>query len=646
MLDRMRNWGRSTGVKFLFGFLILVFAFWGVGTGLANLRIKPVATVNGKRIFSTDLDRESDRLKRTLTQVYGPSADSVLRNVNLRQEALNQIIEQRLIVDEARHVGIRISDESLANSIAADPKFQDQGNFDPQRYQDILQANDLLPADYEALMRGSLMQDALREMVEQGVQVSDAEARHAYDLRNEKVKLAYLQIPYQDFVAKISPTPKQVEDYYNSHKDDFREPERIKIEYLTYDPATLAAKVSPSDKEIDDYYKSNLTKAYTHPDEVHARHILIEVPSGATPEQKATAKTKAEGILKQLQNGADFTKLAKEDSQDPSTKLEGGDLGTFGRNQMIKPFEDAVFSMKPAELRLVETKFGFHVVKLDSISPAHVDKEPDVRTKIIEALRNQAGGRMARQALDEDVSSALGAASLADIAKKRGLQDIETPAISRVDAASVVHDDKLVEAAFKLDVGQVRAISGGKDSAPYLVKLIAREPEHTPPLKDIEPKVREAYIKDSAEAQASAKARDLLKQIKSADDFGKVAQANKLTIHSTGSFQRSSETVPEIGSFPEVTDAAAEEPKIPGVIDRVMQNKGDVYIFEVTERTLPSDQDWKSAQNDFTTEFQQHQRAEAWQHFIEGLKSRAKITVDSSQFAQGGPGSAPGPSDL
>src|SRR5579872_2178115 len=374
MLDRMRSWGRSTAIKVLFVFLILAFAFWGVGAGLAG-RVKPVATVNGKRILSSDLDRESDRLKRTLTQVYGASADSVLRNVNLRQEALNQIIEQRLIVDEARHVGIRISDESLANSIAADPKFQQDGNFDAEKYEQILQANDLLPADYEALMRGSMMQQALRDMVQQGVQVSDAEARHEYDLRNEKVKLAYLTIPYQDFVAKISPTAKQVEDYYNAHKDDFREPERVKIEYLSYDPAVLAAKVSPSDKEIDDFYKSNLTKLYTHPDEVHARHILLEVPSGATPEQKASAKAKAEGILKQLQNGADFAKLAKEDSQDPATKLDGGDLGTFGRNQMIKPFEDAVFSMKPGELRLVETKFGFHVVRLEATSPARVDKE-------------------------------------------------------------------------------------------------------------------------------------------------------------------------------------------------------------------------------------------------------------------------------
>ena len=644
MLDRMRSWGRSTTVKVLFAFLMIAFAFWGVGTGLA-MRVRPVATVNGNRILATELDRETEQVKRTLSQVYGANAQLVLRNVNLRQEALNQIIEQRLIADEARHLGIRVSDQSLADTIATDPKFQDGGRFDPQRYQEILQANELLPSDYENSLRGSLMQDALRQMVEQGVQVNDAEARHAFDLRNQKVKLAYVQIPYQDFTAKISPTPKQVEDYYKAHQDDFREPERVKLAYIHYDPAILAAKVSPSDKDIEDYYKSNLKKLYTHPDEVHARHILIEVPSGATPEQKAKAKAKAEDILRQLQKGADFAKLAKEDSQDRSTSLDGGDLGTFGRNQMIKPFEDAAFSMKPGELRLVETKFGFHDVKLDSAIPAHVDKMEDVRPKIIEALRGESGGRMARQALDEDVSAALGGANLPDLAKKRGFEVIETLSFSRADAAGVVHDQKLIEAAFKLDAGEVRAVSGGTGAAPYLVKLIAREPAHVPPLKDIEAKVRDACIRTNAQTQARAKAQDLLKQMKTADDFDKLARANNLTIRRTDSFLRSSESVPEIGSFPEVTDAAGVVPKIPGVIDRVMQNKGDAYIFEVTERTLPSDEDWKSAENDFTAEFQQRRRAEAWTRFIDALKSRATITVDSSQFAQSGPASAPEPLD-
>jgi peptidyl-prolyl cis-trans isomerase D len=640
MLDRMRNWGRSTAVKVLFGFLMIAFAFWGVGAGLA-MRVHPVASVNGSRILANEIDTESEQIKRTLTQIYGANAQQLLHNINLRQEALNQLIEQRLIADEARHLGIRVSDETLAGNIAADPKFQEGGSFDPKKYEDILQANELLPSDYENSVRGNLMRDALQQMVNQGVQVSDADARHAYDLRDEKVKLAYLQIPYQEFAAKISPTPKQVEDYYNSHKDEFKEPERIKIAYIHYDLAILGGKVTPSDKDIEGYYKSNLKKLYTHPEEVHARHILIEVPSGATPAQKAKAKAKAEAIMAQLRKGADFAKLAKTESEDPSNRSDGGDLGSFGRGQMIKPFEDAVFSMKPGEMRLVETKFGFHDVKVESSSPAHVDKMQDVRPKIVEALRVDAGGRAARTALDEDVSSAIGGGPLQDLAKKRGLEVIETPSFASSDAAGVVHDQKLIDAAFKLDVGQVRAIPGEKGAAPYLVKLIAREPEHVPPLKDIEAKVREAYVRSTAEAQARARAQDLLKQIKTADDFDKVAQADKLTIHHTDAFLRSSESVPELGSFPEVTDAAGVVAKIPGVIDRVMQNKGDAYIFEVTDRTAPTAEDWKTAQTDFTPEFVQQRRAEAWTRFIEALKSRAKITVDATQFAQGGPNSGP-----
>lgn len=632
MLEQLRRQGRSTWSKVLLYTLAAVFCFWGIGYGFFA-RVHPVATVNGQRILATELDKEANRLRQTLQQIYGANAAAVMRGINLRQEALDQLIESQVVSNESRRLGISISDAALQNAIASDPSFQVDGQFDFQRYSDILASNELTPNDYEASKRISLMQSALRQMVEQGVQVSDAEARSAYDLRNQKISLAYIEVPNADFAAKIAPTPQQLEDYYKSHTEEFREPERVKVSYLHYDPMLLAAKVNPSDSDVADYYKRNLKSRFTHPDQVHASHILIAVPDGATQAEKDKAKAKAEEVLKQAEKkGADFAKLAHQYSDDPSTRLQGGDLGTFGRNQMIKPFEDAVFSMKPGELRIVETKFGFHVVKLDAFIPAHTDTLAEAKPKIIDALRGDAGERIAREALDQDVSAALSGQSLQDLAKKRGIEVVETPAFSKEDAMNVVHDPKLVEAAFKLDPGQVSAVPSG--AAPYLVKLLSREPSHIPPFKDVEAKAREHYVRANAESQARARARQLLEQIKSPAEFDKVAVSNKLAVHRTDSFPRSSNSIPGIGTFPEVTDAAAMVAQIPGVIDRVMENRGDSYIFEVTARSMPSDDEWKSGQKTFTEEFLQQRRGEAWTRFLEALKSRADIKIDRDQLGQ------------
>ncbi len=630
MLEVFRRHAYSWGTRIVLGLITVIFMFWGIGTGLFS-QVHPVATVNGQRVLAAEVDKEADNLRQQLQQMYGPNASMLLKNVNLRQEALDRIIEKRLLTAEARHIGIVVSDDTLQNEIGQQAAFQTDGRFDFDRYQEVLRSNNMFPADYEAAMRASMIQDGLRRMVDQGVQVSADEARRAYDLRNQKIALAYVEIPYQPFMSKVSPTPQQIEDYYKKNQENFREPERIKIAYVHYDPQVLAAKVNPSDKEIEDYYKRNLSSQFAHPEQVHARHILIEVPAGASAEEKAKAKAKAEDILKKAgQKGADFAKLATEYSQDSGSKLQGGDLGTFGRGQMIKPFEDAVFSMKPGEIRLIETRFGFHVIKLEALIPAHTDTLEQARPKIIEALRAQAGNRLAREALDQDISAALGGESLQDIAKKHGIEAIETPEFSQQDAMKVVQDRRLLEAAFKLEPGQVRAIPGG--GAPYLVKLVSRTPSQIPPLKQIEAKVREAYVRSVAESDAHAEAEKQLSQFKNPEEFDKTAQQNKLAVHRTDPFPRSSGSIPGLGAFPEVADEAAGSPTVPGVIGRVMDKDGNSYIFEVISRAAPSDEDWKSAEASFTQEYLLQRRAEVWTRFIDELKEHARITVDTSQF--------------
>jgi len=632
MLEGIRRYQYSWQVKTTFAFLALTMSFWGFGGGGLFNRIHPVATINGNQILADQVDREATNLRQVLQQMYGANAAAVLKNINIRQEALDRLIEGQLISEEARHLGISISDEALQQKIATTPAFQRDGQFDFDTYQELLRGNNMLPSEYENGERKQMIADTLRNMINAGVQVSDDEARHAFNLRNERVGLRYIEVPYADFSAKVAPTENQIADFYKKNSEQFREPARVRITFVHYAPLALAANYKPSDKEIQDYYNRNLKTAFTHPDQVHARHILLAVPSGATDSERAAAKLKAADVLKQAQAGGDFAKLAAKYSEDPSNNLQGGDLGTFGRGQMIKPFEDAVFAMKPGQVTMVETHFGFHVVKLEDIKPAHTDTLAEAQPKIIDTLRTDAGAKLARDATREDLAAALSGTTLQDLAKKRGLDAVDPPMFAQNEQIKGAEGDReLTQSAFKLEPGQVRIVP--EKGAPYLIKLIAREPSTIPPLKNIEAQVRDALIRSTAEADAGNQAEKILVAIKSPADFDKAAAANKLAVRSVDPFPRVDHAVPGIGQFPEVTDAAAGVPAVPGVIDRVMENGGNAYLFEVVSRTEPSEEEWKSAQKSFMQDYVEQRRAQAWTRFVDQLKNTAKVRIDTDQLA-------------
>ena len=631
MLDMMRRHAYSWVTRTILILIIIVFGFWGVGSGLFS-QVHPVASVDGNRILAIEVDKESQQLQEILQQMYGANAAAVMKNINMRQEALDRIIENRLIATEARHLGLHVSDAELQQKIATLPGFQQNGQFDFDQYQEVLRERGMMPAEFESSMRTEMTQDTLQQMVDQGVQASDPEIRHAFNLRNQEVGLAYLEFAWNDFTAAVKPTDQQIADFYKAHVEDFREPERVQIMFIHYEPLTLAAKLTPSDKDIEYYYKTNLTSRFTHPDMVHAQHILVAVPEGASDKEKAAAKARAEDILKQAQaKGGDFDKLAAKYSDDPSNKDHGGDLGSFGRGQMIKPFEDAVFSMKPGEIRIVETKFGYHVVKLDSFSPAHTDTLAEARPKIISDLREQTGTRLARQAIDEDLTAALGGADLPELAKKRGIDAVtSTPFAKGESIAGIGQDSKLAEAALALDKGQVRAVP--EQDAPYLIKVIDKTPAHVPPLKDIASTVRQAYIRAYAEIAAHNQAEKLIAQIKTPADLRNLAAANKLTIHNVDPFERASHAISGIGQFPEVTDAAGIVATVPGLIPAVMEQDGNAFIFEVTSRSDPDEEQWASAKQAFTDDYLSRRRAQVWTEFVDQLRAESNIVIHADQL--------------
>jgi peptidyl-prolyl cis-trans isomerase D len=630
MLDRFRGHQNSWATWVVGGILAFFMTFFGLSTGFFG-RIHPLATVNGKQILSDQVDKQATEIRNLYQQMYGANAAEALKSMNLREQALDMLIERQLVQEEATRLGIRVSTTALQQKIATDPNFQHDGQFDFDAYQQILRDNGLLPHEYEDRVRDEMVSSALKSMIDLGIDVSSDEVRHAYNLRNEKIGLNYVEFDWTNFTAGITPTAQQLDDFYKKYRDDFVEPERVKIEFIHYVPAMMAAKFTPSEADVETYYKNHLKSTFTHPEEAHARHILVSVPAGATPAEKESARQKALDILKQAKGRADFAKLAAKYSDDPSNKFSGGDLGTFSRGQMVKPFEDAVFKMKPGDITLVETSFGFHVVKLDALSPAHVDTLNEAKPKIIETIRDEEGARLARNAVNEDLSAALAGASLEDLAKKRGLDVVETAEFARNEPIKGVPDAApLIDAAFKTDVGQVRGVPAS--GAPYLIKLVARVPSHVPPLKDISDKVRDAFVKSAASDKAHAEAVRVLAQVRGAENFAAVAVQDKMALKTVPPFVRSSNNIPGIGQFPEVTDEAGLVASLPVMFDHVMERSGNAYLFEVTARIDPSDQEWKNDEKQFTEEYLANRRQLAWQRFLEQLKSDARITIDSDQL--------------
>jgi len=636
MLQVFRKHAYSWTIRVLLVILGGIFTLFFGGLSYFT-RVRPVAMVDGQRILPDQIDQEVIKVRNIITNRYGQNAGTMLEGLNLRQMALEELIQQILITKEAHRLGLQVSDEDLWKFVESQTAFQLGGRFDFLQYQNTLRSNDMQPADYERDTRDQILTDTLRLMITNAVQMSAPEARDEFNQFNEKLSLAYIEIPYVNFTTGIQPTDKELSKFYEENKDLFREPERAKIVFIRYDPAAVAGKTPPSEEAIGEYYQRNLETTFTHPREVRARHILISVPPDATPAQRTAAKAKADKILQELKAGGDFAKLAKQYSDDPGTRDNGGDLGSFRRGEMVKPFEDAAFKLQPGQLDIVESQFGYHIIQVESVSPAHTDTMQEVRPKIVTALKLKEGNEVGRQDADQDVAAALVGRSLDELAKKRGLVAVETPYFTQNETLKGAEDNpKLAPAAFALRPSQVRRIINGP--VPFLVKVLDHKPARIPPLNEIKDLVRQTLVRVTAESKANEAATAMLKQIRTVSDFGAVAAENHLQVRTTGDFPRSSRTVPGVGTVPEATEGAAAVPTLPGVIDRVIESGGNSFIFEAISRTPPSEEEWKSEGPAFTEQLLERRRAAAWLTFVGELKGRAQIVVHSDEIGGGANG--------
>ena len=391
-----RNWM----MLFILVLILPSFVFFGIqGYNSYVDKDGALATVDGAPITQQEYDAAlRDRVER-LRQGLGANFDpKLLETPEARAAVLDQLVLDRALANEAAKSNVVITVDRLREFISNQPAFQQDGKFSYDRYKAFLASRGQSEASFEQSLRNDLRKQTLVQAVVESAITPKQVIDRIERILLEQREVRELRFPAEQFASKVSITDAQVAEYYQANRTQFEIPESVRVEYVVLSPDTVAGNVKVAEEAVKSYYEQNKAR-YGTEEQRRASHILI-APEGS---DKAGARKKAEEILAKVKaNPNDFAKLARENSKDSGSAVQGGDLGFFGRGMMVKPFEETAFRLKAGEISdVVETDFGFHIIRVTEIKPAQAKPFADVRADIERELKNQQAQKNFTEAADQ-----------------------------------------------------------------------------------------------------------------------------------------------------------------------------------------------------------------------------------------------------
>lgn len=391
MFESVRNNRRA--VQLFLGLITLPFAFWGVESYVRNAGAgDDVATVGGSKISQQEFQRALQaQQERMRTQMGGRDIPAAaLDNPELRKAVIDSLVNQRLLAVHAQKAHLLVADQSLAQFIASVPELQENGKFSPARYEALVSAQGMSKEAFEQKLRQDMVVQQSVGAIAQASMPGEVAAGRWLAAQLESRTISEVQYKPEDFLAQAKVSADAVRTFYETNHKAFEVPEQAKAEFVVLDRQTLAAQAGVSDEEVKAWYDSHQDQ-YKQPEERRASHILITVAKDAPADAVKAAQAKIADILAQVKkNPGNFANLAKQYSQDPGSAKQGGDLGWFGHGAMVKPFEDAAFSLKEGAVSdVVRSDFGFHIIQVTGVHAEKVKTLADVRAQIAASLKEQ-----------------------------------------------------------------------------------------------------------------------------------------------------------------------------------------------------------------------------------------------------------------
>ncbi len=509
-------------VIFVLGGSMLIYLVPGMGSSDAEAP-GSVAAVAGRSISTTELSRQLNQIERN-----GQPIPKSMRGLYVRQ-LLDGMITQRMLDYEAERLGVRVTDQENAEQIRQMMPMAFSGGAvgNLELYAaEVQQRTGMSVPEFEEALRSSLLQAKIRRLVTDGVSASPAEIADEFKQQNEKAKLEYVVIKPTSLESKVEVNEAALAGFFEKNKSRYQVPERRGFQYALLDAAALQQTLHPSEAAIQSYYQQNLEE-YRVQNRVHVEHILLKT-TGKTDAEVAEIRKKAEDVLAKARKGGNFEELAKQYSEDDTTKAKGGDLGWIIRGQTVPEFEQAAFALKPGEVSgLVKSMFGFHIIKM-------IERE-EARTRSLDEVKGTIVPILAKQLADEKLagmSDQLAAAvrqssrtPLEEIAKQFNLQLGTVPPVAASDPLGPLGVSSEVR-------DFVFSAQKGEDSAPLrldrgtvIVRVTDIQPAHQATLGEVRAKVEADYRAEQATGLARERAQELAKRAQGGEALAAAAKA-------------------------------------------------------------------------------------------------------------------------
>ncbi len=519
MLEVIRERAQGLIVKIILALITIPFALWGVDSYIRHGdKADIVAKVDSQQITRQEFDRTLKEQQGQMRAMMGAKFDpTLLDRPEVRQSVLDGLVQQRLLAAEASRVGFSMPDFLLAAIIADIPEFQQDGKFSQARYEEMVRAQDMTPPVFEARLRQNLLIQQLREGLVYGLVMPHTIEDSVAQLAEQKREISQAMLLPEQFMVQIRINPADVRAYYDTHKEEFRIPEQVRLDYVVLSVSDLVPQMAVGDEEIKKYYDEHRAQ-YQEPEQRRASHILIGVAASASPAEKAAARAKADQMLKEVkQNPAKFEDLARKNSQDPGSAAKGGDLGFFARGVMVKPFEDTVFAMQGGETSgLVQSDFGFHIIKLTAIRHGGFHDLNEVRGEVEQELKKQKAAQKFAELADTFSNTVYEQSdSLKPAADALKLKIQSSPWVGKkgTDVAPLLNNPKLLQAAFSDEALKLKRNTEAVEVAPNTL-VAARVVEYKAAsyrsFEELNVELSKRLLREQADAMAVKQGKDAL----------------------------------------------------------------------------------------------------------------------------------------